>query len=96
MISPAMASFDAMPNPNQTTSSGAMAKTGRAWATTSRGPSACSRRRDCAMTSDTPIPAAVPSSKPPSISLPVTSASRQRSPACSTSVTATREGVGRI
>ena len=94
MISAAMASLDATPKPSHTTSSGAMAKTGSAWATTSRGPSACSVRRERAMSKATATPAAEPSTRPPSISPPVTSASGQIRPKSPTSVAATRDGAG--
>ena len=94
LTSAAMANLEGRPKPSHTTSSGAIAKTGSACATTSSGPTERSARREPAITKAATMPPAVPISRPPTISPRVVSASGQITGQRVTSVVTTRLGAG--
>ena len=94
ITSTAITTFDAMPYPNHSTSSGASANTGTACASSSSGISQRSSVRDAIMPSAASPPTAVPISRPSTVSVSVTSVLQASRPRCSQSARATAVGSG--
>ncbi len=96
MMRLAITIFEARPKPNQITSSGAMANTGSACATSSTGLSARRAVGEAAIKSAQPMPSAAPQSSPSSISPSVIAAFSASIVRLSHSAAPMRMGPGRI
>ena len=94
MTSTAITTLELIPKPNHSTSSGARAKTGTAWLSSSRGMSQrCSRGRNTSV-SASPAPSSVPIARPSTISARVVSVLQNSSGAWPTMARATEPGLG--
>ena len=93
-MSAAIATFGAVPKPNQSVKSGAIATIGVSFTRMASGNSVRSRGRDEAITVASTNATLVPSTKPAAASLSVTPPSRARSPASAAIRAPTAEGAG--